>query len=523
MKIHRSIYNLLGAAALLMSLNGCENLTDGYSKDPVNITDPEVIPTSRYLNGAQVNLIGAYEADMNRLTGMWSGHFSGEDRQYIGLASYAVVGRDFNTEWATIYSGVLANDMIVKQRARTENNPRILGIAQVMDAMAFGLATDLWGDVPYTEALLYPKIAKPKYDKQADVYAAVQLLLDSAKDNLAKPIVGKQNPGDADSFFGGNGAAWIAVANTLKARFYLHVKDYTNAIAYSDPAIAISAPDGNLIAPHGNVYAQNFNLFYSFLAWDRPGYMAANSYAPALLDAANPASRNNSKTNEEARLWYYYIPGGGEIISADYEPNMLSADYWGDGFPATSTGFFGSDSPFPMVSYEENLLIRAEAFAKTNASAEALDALNELRAYLSTGNNLPEGYRPNAIAGSEVSGLWGYLDENENPVSLGLQYDPYDITNFEPGGIANADGRATIDALLYEILEEKYITLTGQLEVFNDIRRTKNLIGVPVRSGATQFPQRLLYAQDEVNSNIENVPTANVGLFDPTTANASAY
>ncbi len=91
-----------------------------------------------------------------------------------------MAGRDFNTEWGTIYSGVLANDAIIRAKAKAANNPRAWALAQVMDAMALGLAADLWGDVPYVEALQYPKIAKPKFDAQASVYATVQSLLDSA-------------------------------------------------------------------------------------------------------------------------------------------------------------------------------------------------------------------------------------------------------------------------------------------------------------------------------------------------------
>ncbi len=104
---------------------------------------------------------------------MWTGHFSGEDRQYIGLGNYSVSGRDFNGQWAAIYSSVLKNTQIIKSKARVEKNYRVLGIAQVMDAMSLGLAADLWGDVPYQEALKYPVIAEPKFDGQVTVYNKV--------------------------------------------------------------------------------------------------------------------------------------------------------------------------------------------------------------------------------------------------------------------------------------------------------------------------------------------------------------
>ncbi|WP_317172721.1 RagB/SusD family nutrient uptake outer membrane protein [Hymenobacter polaris] len=53
---------------------------------------------------------------------------------------------------------------------------------------------------------------------------------------------------------------------------------------------------------------------------------------------------------------------------------------------------------------------------------------------------------------------------------------------------------ASSDALLKEILTEKYLALIGQIEEFNDVRRTNNLIGVPLNTTtATMLPQRLLY------------------------------
>jgi hypothetical protein len=53
------------------------------------------------------------------------------------------------------------------------------------------------------------------------------------------------------------------------------------------------------------------------------------------------------------------------------------------------------------------------------------------------------------------------------------------------------------------------------------VRRTRNLLGIPVQGGASNFPQRLLYPQSEVNTNAANVPPAD--LFTPTPVNATPY
>lgn len=485
------IKSILALGACSIVLSACTNLTEGFSTDPVNITDPSSITTDKFLSGTQVSLIGIYEGDMNRLTGMWTGHFSGEDRQYIGLGNYTVSGRDFNVEWAGIYSSVLKNVQIIKSRSHTENNPRMLATAQVMEAMAFGLATDLWGDVPFSEAIKYPMVTEPTFDSQTSVYNNIQVLLDSAINNFGISIPAGQELGDADIFFKGDPDAWIAVANTLKARFYLHMKDYSNATLYAEQGIADVS--GNMMAPHGDVYLQTFNLYYSFLVYDRPGYMAGNGFASMLLDPSQPNNRNNAKTDESARLNYYYLPDDG-FYDINY---LVDFDF---GTPPEYNGFFGASTPFPMVTWEETTLILAEARVKMNDFPGALDALNALRAYLDGG------------------GYWtsGYNDDYTHV------YLAYNASDFSPGGIENADNVAANDALLREIIEERYVTLTGQLEVFNDVRRTNNLLGIPVKTGNPSIPLRLLYPQSELNTNT-NVPSAGVSLFEPTSVNKTPY
>ena len=80
-----------------------------------------------------------------------------------------------------------------------------------------GLATDLWGDVPFTDA----GSPFPTFDSQADVYTHIQALLDSAITNL-----GGAGGGNAvDFYFGNDFDKWIATAHTLKARYYMHTAE----------------------------------------------------------------------------------------------------------------------------------------------------------------------------------------------------------------------------------------------------------------------------------------------------------
>jgi len=484
---------MIGLAAALMagSLNSCKNLTDGYSTDPVTITNPSVINPAQYLPGIEMSLIVVYEGDMVQYASIWSNYFTGEDRQFISFTSYIISAYQMDDTWRNIYNGVLKNHLLLEEKANAEKNYSALAISQVNLALAIGLAADLWGDIPYTEAGKFPAILNPIYESQSSIYAAVQTLLDNALANFDKNLGSTAG----DFFFDGNKNNWIKVIHSAKARYYLHTKEYENAI--KEGLLGISKPSESLMAPHGNTLNKDFNLYYSFMRHARPGTLLANCYAPALLDPSNVNYRGNPKTDESARLWWYYAPGGLDRKTR-YEPNYAC--------PAANAkykynGFFGSNTSFPIISYEETKLILAEAYMKQAPPdpAKALAQLDTLRKYYNTGAPF------------------------KNSAALGktFKYENYTLDDFSVNGMANTKKEEPNKALLREILEERYVSFIGQFEGWNDMRRTKNFLGLPLAPGKTDFPRRMLYPQIEVNTNT-NTPQG-VGLFTDVPAFATPY
>lgn len=141
----------------------------------------------------------------------------------------------------------------------------------------------------------------------------------------------------------------------------------------------------------------------------------------------------------------------GDTIRAAKYFNGVNLNY-------TTGGYFAQEASFPIVSFYETKLIEAEAEQRINpTSSMGRDALNSVR------------------------------------TALALEY---------AGDFPASTSSGTV--LLNEILEEKYITLIGSLQVYHDVRRTNNAIGVPVKNtsqGNTTIPQRFLYPQIELNSN----------------------
>ena len=101
-----------------------------------------------------------------------------------------------------------------------------------------------------------------------------------------------------------------------------------------------------------------------------------------------------------------------------------------------------------------------------------------------------------------------------------LKYNPYIQSDFENGGIENIDNISKEDALLREILEERYITFYGQIEGFNDVRRTRNeSYGIELMpNSGDKLPERFLYPQSEIDAN-PNTPSPIPGFFEPTRIN----
>lgn len=468
--------NILLLIVIISTLcfSSCKKAVEGYNSDPNNPQDADAIIM---LTGVETANMEIQEGELARIAGMWSGYFTGEQFQYQSYYQYLIIARNFDEFWSRIYSGALKNDRLMRQKAYQVNNLRLVGVSQVIEANLLGTATALWGDIPFKQAAnsAYPN---PVYDPQVDVYAAVQVLLDSAIQNLASTAFIDFSA--QDIHFAGNMTKWIQTAYTLKARYYMHTKKYAQALTAA--ASGINAVANNWLAPHSAIGTGTYNLYYQFMSQARPGFMDANgAYAVSLLNAANSKYRGNAKTIEKSRYNYVY--------STATNPNY------------TANGMFYQTVPFPMASYAENLLTLAEADLRTNGFAAGLTRLNAFRAYMAAGGYIGSTY---LTAGS-------------------YKYDPYVAADFDPAGMENpAPGAIAADrALLREIMEERYLTFIGQIEGFNDQRRVfkEPDVRVPVlpNSGA-QFPQRFLYSQTEVDLN-RSTPNPIPSLFTPTTVN----
>ncbi|MFT4535614.1 MAG: hypothetical protein ACI9P5_002983 [Saprospiraceae bacterium] len=474
-------------AIILTLLSGigfsCADLVDDLNKNPNN---PTSAPYQYALTAAEVGNIVLQTGEASRRAGIFSGQFTGINRQHQSYSEYLVSASDFNSQWRSVYNSILRNAIITEELAQSEGVLGItIGITQILKATALGTATSLWGDIPFDQAGKL-EFENPEFESQSVVYDKLQGLLDEAIVNLAAGT--GRPPSSTDIYFDGDPIGWTQVAYTLKARYYMHMKDYSNAYTAAQSGVGSDGTSfgaNDMQSPHGTAN-DNANLHYQFFALaSRKNDLITSDFFASMIDSntgTNPIPinyRGHAKTNETAR--YNYLL---QTVTPGIQPNT------------NVDGFAQIDSPASMVTYAENLLILSEAGARASF-ATGLGHLNEFRSYMSAG---------------------GYLS---NPNMADVLYAAYVSADFDAGGIENIDGITPDNALLREIIQERYVTFFGQIEVFNDTRRTQSesAIRVPVTPNTgSEMPQRFLYAQSEIDANT-NTPNPIPGFFESTPVN----
>lgn len=456
-------------------LSSCESIVDGINDNPNDLVTEDVNPKF-FLNGALLANSVAQAGHLNRIAGMYSGQLIGFTSLYANIYGYSLSSAESVTTWSRIYIGVIPNVRLIRKLAA--DDPFFVGVSKIVEAHAVGTAASLFGDVPYSE-VNREDIADPKFDSQAQVFRDMIALLDDALADL-NSVPNRSEP--FDLYYGGNAGYWRAAANTLKARYYLQLKEYSNAYQAAQNGIS-SAEESMKYIPRGDPSFSegDKNLFWTILEGSRTGDIGTgDSYLMQLINPTNASSRNNAKTDETARFGYYTIDETGG---------------------RANLGIIEQFEPHNLVTYQENLLILAETGARTSGFNTGLGHLNDLRAFLNTG---------------------GFL--NSNFINSPYSYQPYEAADFASGGMENEDGLSAERALLREIIEERYVSGFGMYMPFNDARRLMKSdadIAVPFplnNSSATMNPQRMPYSNDELNSN-SNAPSEDPGIFVITEVN----
>ncbi|MDZ7604535.1 MAG: SusD/RagB family nutrient-binding outer membrane lipoprotein [Cyclobacteriaceae bacterium] len=363
-----------------------------------------------------------------------------------------------NNSWNSLYSVALANLNIIIERGSEggaeEGYWNAVGIAKILMAYNYSIATDLWGEIPYSEALQGKENRTPMFDSQETVYTGIQELLDEAITDLQKESL--TNVGATDFFYNGNSDAWIKAAYALKARYYNH-------LSRKDP----EGTANSVLSAIANAFEDNseslvFKSFTTDATGQHPWFQESNdrshhAVSQTIYDITNDLG------DPRADIWFGTIEG----VVAPAPNGTATTDQSGTIYSRASQSYITATAPLPIITYDELKFLEAEANLRLNKKPEAYAA---------------------------------YLEGVESALER---------ANVESDDITAYLAKSTVDVgenslTLENIITQKYVSfwLFQPIEAYNDYRRTMipemhNTVGPP--------PNRFPYPQDEVAAN-PNVP-----------------
>jgi hypothetical protein len=357
-------------------------------------------------------------------------------------------------------------------------------MAKFFKAYFFARTTEMFGDIPVTEALQGESAGNfaPKYNTQLEVYQQVLSWLEEANNELAN-LKEKGNTLDGDFFYNGKPEQWQKLVNSFKLRVLISLSKRAD----DSPALRVKERFAEVLAnptkyPLILENRDNFQLLYNnintYPLWPTDGVIIKKDVRntlgatylnilktlqdPRLLIQALPAS---AMPSDPTRPFDVYNGGKtGDLQStllkqaADGQLSMINFDYWlasPSGVPSIQLG--ASEVQFAL----------AEGINRGWASGDAAVRFQ-----------------------SGISQSMLFYGISQDKINLFLQANPYKGNNMEG---------------LKQILTQKYVAFfeNSGKQAFFEQRRT----GVPVfdigpsNANNNQMPKRWAYPKTEYSTN----------------------
>jgi hypothetical protein len=481
---------LIIPACLLFALFSCQ-------KDWLDVnTNPNALPSSTpdYTFAAGANRI-ASNLGPNELGEYWSGHWTQSSTYILSPTIFKYEFNNTNFDYWSGYYDIL-QDLDYAAKGATGTLAYFGGTARILKAYTYQIMVDLYGNIPYTDALKGSSSLAPKFDDQKAIYEDLIKVLDTAITILkANPL--PPNATGSDIVFGGGGAAtaatkWIQFANSLKLRILIRQSRMTGRDAYITAEINKAAATTEGFLPNGLDVTANpgyvasagkLNPFYETWGYNASGgaqalarYPRPTEYLFTTLKAANDTFRMK-------RLAY---PNGGEGAMPEITPNYLGVPFGvSSGYLSQNTSYIGPSQikkgdyarPMLLMTNAESQFLLAEA--KQRYAGVTLPSTAQ--AYYEQG--VKEAFRITGTAASAATTL---------------------LTS----GIDLSDWTASPDKLK-AIWMQKWLALTNYsgLESWSEYRKNNFPVTPPSASTAANAPRpvRLFYPSGEVASNGENI------------------
>lgn len=486
--INKAIYLLVFA----ITFNACESTLD-INESQVDAT-ADVVAPDLLLAGAILSPRPRFEVTLSELGSIlmnqWAGDINNVTGGFQDEFRLNITQNFYTTVWRDIYQGMGTYQAIINFEGEGYDNHK--AIARILKSYYFQYLVDLYGDIPYSEALQFGVNFTPAYDNDADIYRALIEDIDLAlvtlndTDNNFVPV------GAEDVIYNGDLSGWVQVANTLKLRILLRQSELaaTDGETASYLAAQFASLDQNFLTTNAVInppYAQlegKQNPFWDNYGEDVAGndtfdndFIVPSDYMAEFLKGNDTESTTGTGVNDP-RLLALYLPvpigpDAGQVVGVQQGATNTTAppqlSELGPGLlrgPAQVSYFF---------SAAESYFLQSEAAFRGYIGGDAKSLFQ---------NGITAAFGMVGIPGAAAA----YIDASNGADKIGWD------------GSSNK-----IEA----IMTQKWIALTGSnaIESFIDANRT-GFPNTPLSIIAERptRPFRLLYPASEYSSNSANVP-----------------
>lgn len=455
---------LLNAAIFLVSCTGDFEALNSNPNNPTLVSPQYLLPQA--LQTAMDN----YWGNKNRNERLnfdhamsWVGYFTRNIYENEG-DNYNVQPSVNIKNWEVFYTDALINFQRIVTLSGpdgTKPNPTYEGIGLGMRAWVFSELTDVWGAIPYSEAIsgTVPgsAIYSPAYDDQEAVYAGLIADLKTANEKISGSIT--TIPGDI--MFSGDALRWKKMFNSLRFKLLNRQAEKVASSAATMQAMLDDPATYPMITSNSEMGSFKYGAYPTQNPWNdiliRQGRTDWN-ISSTLVDKL--------KEIDDPRLAVFAVPGedaGGEILGhPNGLPGSIAVGYVGYSATVNEDVFATDNAPAVVISYAELLLTQAEA---------ALDG--------------------------DITGDAAALFE----AGITASFEQY-------GLIVPADYIANLGPVTKEnIMTQKWIALFGQgVEAWTELRRT-GFPTMPAHDPQSLFfndgvlPTRLIYPSTEYSLN----------------------
>lgn len=466
----KKIINYILSGVLLLT-SACSDFLD-INESP---NAPSSVTPNVLLPAALAGTAFANNNELNRFGSTITSVTAGASNSPAAYDIYNLDGANFNNQWRfEIFNGSLITYKSLIEESEEIASRSYIGVAKIMMAYTFSIATDFWGDIPYSQALQGEDETAPELDTQEQIYLGgdgVQSLFDLVKEGLADLDASSAiNPGSDDLIYRGNLDNWKKAGNSLLLKF-------ANTISRVAPERATQEIQ-DVITGNNFISNNDENMNFTFGS-------AVGSRAPVYEYTNVTAFRNDMmistrfvnllQEKNDPRLPLFVTAPSGSYVTID-------------------NGFRGA-LPTPNTAwsrFSDYVTGDGEGPVRFMTNAQTQFILAESALMLGTSGDPEEHYQAGirasmALAGLSPAQIDAYFGENPDEVSL----NGSEVENHE------------------KIMTQKYISLYGNgVEQWNDYRRTgfpgledhQNAVGVD----GTR-PVRAQYVNEEIarNTNFE--------------------